>query len=154
MIAIIVGFPKNRVIGKGPNLPWHIPEDLKHFKEQTMGKTVIMGLVTFRSIGKPLPNRNNIVMSLEKVEIPGVEVATSVDDAIEKAKKHNTDIFIMGGATIYRLFLPIADKLYISHIKKDYEGDVFFPIYDEKEWVPEYREDKGPFEFVIYRRKK
>ena len=154
MIAIIVGFPKNRVIGKGPDLPWHIPEDLKHFKEQTSGKTVIMGLVTFKSIGKPLPNRHNIVMSLDRIDIPGAEVATSVQDAIEKAKKHNVDIFIIGGATIYRLFLPIADKLYISHIKKDYEGDIFFPDYDVNDWIPEHREDKGPFEFVIYRRKR
>jgi dihydrofolate reductase len=153
-ISIIVGFPKSRVIGNGPNLPWHIPEDLKHFKEQTSGKTVIMGLVTFNSIGKPLPNRNNIVMSLEPMKIPGVEVALSINEAIEKAKKHNKDIFIIGGATIYGLFLPLVDKLYISHIKKEYEGNIFFPEYDTTQWISEHREDKGPFEFVIYKRKK
>jgi dihydrofolate reductase len=150
MIAIISGFPKNKVIGKGPDLPWHIPEDLKHFKEITTGKTVIMGLVTYKSIGKALPNRNNIVMSFNKIKLDDAEVATSVNEALEIAKKHKKDIFIIGGASIYKVFLPIADKLYISHIKKDYEGDVYFPNYDEKDWKIEHEEDKGPFVFRIY----
>ena len=152
MIAIISGFPKNKVIGKGPNLPWHIPEDLKHFKEITTGKTVIMGLVTYKSIGKALPNRNNIVMSFNKIDLPDAKVVTSIEEALEVGKSFNEDIFIIGGASIYKIFLPIVDKLYISHIKQDYEGDIFFPEYDEKEWISEYEEDKGPFIFKIYKR--
>lgn len=152
MINIISGFPKNKVIGKGPDLPWHIPEDLKHFKEITTGKTIIMGLVTYKSIGKALPNRNNIVMSFNKIELNDAEVATSIDEALEIAKKYDKEIFIIGGASIYKLFLPIADQLYISHIKEEYEGDVYFPEYDENNWKIEYEEDKGPFIFKIYRR--
>lgn len=153
MINIISGFPKNKVIGKGPDLPWHIPEDLKHFKEITTGKTIIMGLVTYKSIGKALPNRNNIVMSFNKIELDDAEVATSIDEALEIAKKYNKEIFIIGGASIYKIFLPIADKLYISHIKEDYEGDVYFPEYNKDEWNIEYEEDKGPFIFKIYNKK-
>jgi dihydrofolate reductase len=152
MINIISGFPKNKVIGKGPDLPWHIPEDLKHFKEITTGKTIIMGLVTYKSIGKALPNRNNIVMSFNKIELNDAEVATSIDEALEIAKKYDKEIFIIGGASIYKLFLPITNKLYISHIKEEYEGDVYFPDFDEKEWNIEHEEDKGPFIFRIYKR--
>lgn len=153
MINIISGFPKNRVIGKGPDLPWHIPEDLKHFKEITTGKTIIMGLVTYKSIGKALPNRNNIVMSFNKIDLEDADVATSVDEALEIAKSYEKEIFIIGGASIYKLFLPLADKMYISHIKEDYEGDVYFPEYNENDWLIKHEEDKGPFIFKIYKRK-
>ena len=153
MIAIIAAFPENRVIGKGNSLPWKIKGDLKHFKEQTTGKTLIMGRKTFESIGRPLPKRNNIVITSKDVENTGVDVCRSVDEAIEKGRGYDKDIFVIGGASIYEQFLPKADKLYISHIKEDYEGDVYFPDYDESRWEEEYREDKGEFEFVIYRRK-
>ena len=153
MMAIIVGFPKSKVIGNGPNLPWDIPEDLQHFKEQTLNKTVVMGLTTYQSIGKALPNRNNIVMSFDKIDLPDAEVATSPEEAKELSKKYNTDVFIMGGASIYRIFLPTVDKLYISHIKKEYPGNIYFPDYNEDEWEVEHEEDKGPFVFKIYKRK-
>lgn len=153
MMAIIVGIPENRVIGKDLELPWNIPEDLKHFKEQTTGKTVIMGLATYKSLGKPLSNRNNIVLSFDKIEIEGATVCQSIPEAIEKAKEFGKDTFIIGGASIYKQFIPLVDKLYISHIKGKYEGNIFFPEYDESQWEAEYREDKGPFEFVIYKRK-
>ena len=154
MMAIIVGIGKDGLIGKGNALPWHISEDLKHFKEQTSDNTVIMGMATFESINsKPLPNRNNVILNFDKVDIPGAVVCTSIPEAIEKAKEYKKNIFIIGGKSIYRQFIPLVDKLYISHIKGDYEGDVFFPEYDKSEWEAEYREDKGPFEFVIYKRK-
>lgn len=152
MIAIIVAFPPNKVIGNSYGLPWHIPEDLQHFKDQTRGKTVIMGRKTFDTIGKPLPKRNNIILGRKGIDVPGADVCTSIDEALDKAKSYGEDIFVAGGASIYRQFLPIVDKLYISHIKENYEGDVYFPDYDKNKWVPEYREDKGPFEFVIYKR--
>lgn len=153
MIALITGYDKNKLIGNGPNLPWHISDDLNNFKEVTSGCTMIMGLTTFKSIGKALPNRVNIVMSFEKIDLPGAIVVTSIDEALTEAKKTGKQIFIMGGASIYKMFLPIVDKLYISHIKGDHKGDIYFPAYDESEWVPEHRKDFKDFEFVIYKRK-
>ncbi|MGM5484704.1 MAG: dihydrofolate reductase [Nanobdellota archaeon] len=153
MIAIIAAFPANRVIGKGNELPWKIKGDLKHFKEQTKGKTIIMGRKTFESIGRPLPKRNNIVITSKDIENAGIDVCRSVDEAIDKGNEYDKDMFVIGGASIYEQFLPKADKLYISHIKEYYEGDVYFPDYDESNWEEEYREDKGEFVFVIYRRR-
>lgn len=156
MIIIIVGIAKNRIIGKDNRLPWSIPEDLKKFKRITSGNTLIMGRKTFESIGKPLPNRFNIVLSRSmqsESDIEGIEISSSVDDAIAKAKKHGKDIFIIGGTEIYRQFLPIADRLFISHIKKEYQGDSYFPEYDESEWEVESKEQFDEFDFVVYKRK-
>jgi dihydrofolate reductase len=153
MLAIIVGIGKHRIIGKGNQLPWNIPEDLKNFKKITSGNTVIMGLKTYESIGRPLPNRNNIVLHFEKIDIPGVTVCTSIPESIEKAKEFGKDIFCIGGVSIYKQFLPLVDKLYISWIKKEYQGDMLFPEFDLDEWQPEHTEDFNDFEFVIYKRK-
>ena len=156
MIAIIVGMTKNRVIGKGNNLPWHISEDLKNFKKITSGNTVIMGRKTYDSIlsmiGHPLPNRNNIVIS-RSLQDERVTICGSVEDAVEKGRSFEKDIFVIGGATIYKLFLPIVDKKYISWIKKDYEGDVYFPKFNLDEFEVETTQDFGDFEFMVYKRK-
>lgn len=152
---IIVGIGKDGLIGKGNALPWSVPEDLKNFKRLTSGNVVIMGLRTFESIGsKPLPNRINIVLNFEKLDLPVDAVCTSIPEAIEKAKTYGKDIFIMGGMSIYKQFLPLVDKLYISHIEGEYEGDVFFPEYDRSEWEVEKEEQMPGFLFRIYRRKK
>jgi dihydrofolate reductase len=153
MLALIVGIGKKNVIGKGNALPWNIPEDLKNFKEVTKGNSVIMGLKTFQSIGKPLPGRNNIVIHFEKLDIPGVTVCTSIPEAIELGKKFGKDSFCIGGVSIYKQFLPLVEKLYISWIKKEYEGDMFFPEFNLDEWVPEQKKDFNEFEFIIYKRK-
>ncbi len=156
MIAIIVGMTKNRVIGKGNNLPWHISEDLKNFKKITSGNTVIMGRKTYDSIlsmiGHPLPNRNNIVISRSLLD-ERVTVCGSVEEAVGKGRSLEKDIFVIGGATIYKLFLPIVDKKYISWIKKDYEGDVYFPKFNLDEFEVETTQDFGDFEFMVYKRK-
>jgi dihydrofolate reductase len=153
MLAIIVGMTKNRIIGKGNELPWHIHDDLQNFKKITSNSTVIMGLRTYQSIGKALPNRNNIVLHFEKIEVPGCTVHTSIPAAVEYAKSLGKPIFIIGGASIYKQFLPMIDKFYISWIKKDYPGDVYFPEFNLNEWVAEEKKDFPEFEFVIYRRK-
>jgi dihydrofolate reductase len=153
MLALIVGIGPNNVIGKGNELPWNIPEDLNNFKEVTKGNSVIMGLKTFESIGRPLPGRNNIVLHFEKLDIPGVIVCTSIPEAIEEGKKFGKDIFCIGGVSIYKQFLSIVEKLYISWIKKEYEGDMFFPEFNLDEWEPEHKKDFKEFEFVIYKRK-
>lgn len=154
MITIVVAMTKKRVIGKDNQLPWHIPDDLKNFKRLTEGKTLIMGENTFYSIGKPLPNRNTVVLSATKKYIEGVDVCNSMEEALEKAKSYGKEIIIAGGAMVYEQMLPLADRMIISHMKKDYEGDRFFPEFDEKDWEIEKREDFPEFEVVYYKRKR
>src|SRR3990172_3667599 len=134
MIAIIVAMDKNRVIGKNNKIPWHIAEEVKNFKKLTTGSTVIMGRKTFESIGKPLPKRNNIILSTSMSQIPGVDVCKTFDEGIIMAKSYGKDIFIIGGGTVYEQAIPFADKMYISYVKGEYDGDAFFPEFDEKEW--------------------
>jgi len=152
-ISIITGMTKTRLIGKDNELPWDIPEDLKNFKEVTTGATVIMGLNTFKSIGRPLPGRNNIVLDFNPQEIDGVTVCTSIPDAIKVAEKAGKPIFCIGGVGIYKQFLPLADKLYISLMRKEYEGNMYFPEYNEDDFEIESKKDFEAFEFIIYKRK-
>src|SRR5574342_17806 len=146
MINIIAAMAKNRVIGKNNKLPWHIADDLKNFKKLTSGSVVIMGRKTFESIGKPLPNRVNIVISSSMPETEGVIVCHDIPAALEKARSYNKEIFIIGGATIYQQTIPWADRMYLSYVKGDYDGDAFFPQYDESQWRVERREDFPDFE--------
>ncbi len=126
MLYHIVAASDNGVIGVNGRLPWHFPADLKFFKTTTSGTTVIMGRKTFESIEKPLPNRENIVISREPhVPIPGVQFVSSIDAAMEKAK--NGKAFIIGGESIYRETLGRVDGIYLTHIHKNYEGDAFYP---------------------------
>lgn len=129
-ISIIVAMAKNRAIGKGGDLIWHLSNDLKHFKEVTSGHTVIMGYKTYMSLPnqKPLPKRRNIIISSRLNEAPeGLELANSVLDAM-KMVFNEEEVFIIGGGMIYEQFLPMADKLYLTRIDKDYDADTFFPI--------------------------
>ncbi|MDD9953136.1 MAG: dihydrofolate reductase [Candidatus Woesearchaeota archaeon] len=151
MIALIAAMTTDRVIGHQNTLPWHIPEDLKHFKETTRGKTVVMGRKTYESLGKPLPNRHNIVISTTLNA--DVDVCTSVDAAIAKAQTYDEDIFIIGGATIYEQTLDLVDKMYISYVKGEYEGDSYFPEFDEANWEIEEKKEYDKFDLVVYRRK-
>ncbi|MBT5342199.1 dihydrofolate reductase [Candidatus Woesearchaeota archaeon] len=156
MINIIVGMTKNRVIGKDNSLPWHLPEDLKNFKALTENNTVIMGRKTWESIPekfKPLPNRNNIVISKNMLPIDNVDVCKSIEEALEKAKSYQKEIFIIGGSSIYEQFLPITDKMYISYLKNDYAGDTYFPNFNKENWEIIERKDFTEFEFVIFQRK-
>ena len=134
-ISMIVAIGKNNEIGHDNKMLWHIPEDFKSFKEITMGHHMVMGRKTFESIGKPLPGRTSMVLSKNKFTQENVEVYDDVDELIEAAKSKNLkELFIIGGGKIYDLFMPIADKLYVSHV--DYEGkaDAFFPKIEEELW--------------------
>lgn len=137
-ISIIVAIDKNRGIGKDNKLLVHFPEDLKHFKEITSGKPVILGEKTYYSIGKPLPDRDNIVLTLNSdLKIEGCHMAHSIEESIEIAKeicekKNLNEIFIIGGASIYKQFIDKADKLYLTLIDKEFEADTFFPEYKDK----------------------
>jgi len=157
-ITIIAALTKDRVIGKDNALPWYIPEDLKNFKKLTSGNTVVMGRKTYESIGKPLPNRNNIVVSRSVPSIEGVDVCSSLEVAIEKARSYGKEIFIIGGASIYELALPFADKMYLSYVKVNYKGDTYFPKFNQDGWnvisQRKYNEGKlDEFDLVIYERK-
>ncbi len=153
-LSVIVAIDETRAIGKDNQLLWHIPEDLKHFKELTIGHTVVMGENTYRSIGRPLPNRTNIILSLTPNFSPeGCIVASSLDDAISKAMQYEKEeIFVIGGASIYRQFLPRVDRLYLTLVSGVHDADTFFPPYDE--FTKVVSEEKGQnseytFSFVI-----
>lgn len=127
MISFVVAYSQNRVIGKGNQLPWHLPNDLKHFKALTLGKTVVMGRKTFLSIGKPLPNRTNVVLTQKKDFIaPGIEVAHTKAEVLARSE----DLYIIGGAQIFSLFFDVVDRMYITEIEAEIEGDTFFPEWD------------------------
>ena len=155
-IIIIAAMTKEKhVIGKENKLPWNIPEELEKFRGFTKNNTVIMGRKTFESVGsKPLPKRKNIIVSSSLQPQNGIEIARTIQEAIEKAKKYGKDIYIIGGAEIYRQSFKHADKMYLSFIKKEYDGDTIFPQWNEKEWEIKSKEDYKEFEFVVYDRKK
>ncbi|MEI7562269.1 MAG: dihydrofolate reductase [bacterium] len=141
----------NRVIGKDNQLPRHYSEDLKHFKEITSNHVVVMGYNTYLSIGKPLPNRRNVILSFEKVE--GLECYLSIDEMLKQLESEGIqEIFIIGGASIYKQFLPLANYIYLTEIKKDYEGDTFFPVFED-EFDEVSREVHEEMDFVVYKRK-
>jgi len=133
MISIIVAVGKNNAIGRGNKLLWDIPEDMAHFKEKTSGHTVIMGEKTYISIGKPLPNRKNIVVTLDKdFQAPGCEVRFDLDEVLKEYKNSAEEVFVIGGGIIYKLSLPMADKLYLTVVDDAPEdADTFFPDYSE-----------------------
>ena len=147
MFKIIVAHDPNRVIGNGPEIPWHISEDFKHFKMTTLNHTIVYGSTTFKSIGHALPNRKNIVLNFDlNIDAPGCEVVTSIDEIIARYKDSDEVVFICGGASIYKQFLPYTQELIISEVKKEYVGNVLFPEY--KDDFICYKEDPRD-EFVI-----
>ena len=134
IISIIAAMGKNRVIGKNNSLPWKLPADMKHFQDLTTGKPVIMGRKTFESLGKPLPNRMNIIITRDQnYKAEGCIVAHSLDDAL-KAAENQKEVMIIGGSQIYKEFLPRADKMYLTLIEADFEGDAYFPGYKIEDW--------------------
>ncbi len=159
MLSIIVAVAENGIIGDNNSLLWHIREDMLRFKRITSGHPVIMGRRTFESIGRPLPNRTNVVVSRQDIEIDGCTVVHSLDEAIASFPREE-ELFVIGGAQIYAQALPLADKIYLTVVHRDYEGDTSFPQLDESDWTETAREDYGhgekfdaPFSFVDYVRK-
>ncbi len=153
MISIIVAIGKNGLIGKGNDLPWNYPEDLKYFKNTTLNKPVFMGYNTYLSIynrlGKALPKRTNYVLTYEDT-LPGEGIV--IKDLEQFIKNHEEEVFCIGGRMIYEMMLPYADRLYITRINKDYEGDVYFPKYDEYLFRLISSVESGDLTFEIYER--
>lgn len=140
-ISLIAALARNRVIGVDNRLPWRLPADLRHFRQLTMGKPVLMGRKTFQSIGKPLPGRINIVVSQNPAfQVPGVIVVDSIERGIAAAREHD-ELMVIGGASLYETMLPKAGRMYLTFIHEDFPGDARFVVYDENEWVETARED-------------
>jgi dihydrofolate reductase len=132
-LSLIAAMTDDRVIGRDNKLPWHLSEDLKRFKALTMGHPIIMGRKTFESIGKALPGRHNIIISRHPShQYEGVTVVRSLEEALDTFAAVDTELFVIGGAQIYELALPMADRLYITLIHSKFEGDAFFPHFDLK----------------------
>ncbi len=165
IISLIAALAKNRTIGKNNDLPWHLPDDMKYFMQSTRGHYVIMGRKNYDSIPekfKPLPNRTNIVVTRKKdFYAPGCLVVNSLEEGIDLARTANeTEVFIIGGAEIYKLSLPEANRLYLTEINAEIDGDTFFPEVNKSEWeeVSRKHHDKDEkhlfdFDFVIYDKK-
>jgi dihydrofolate reductase len=141
--SIIVAIAKNRAIGKDNKLLWYLPNDLKHFKDVTTGHTVIMGRKTFDSVGKPLPRRRNIVVTRQDISIEGCEVVKSIEAALALCAGED-EVFIVGGAEIYRQAIPLTDRIYLTIIDQEFEGDTFFPELNTGDWQETQRENFEP----------
>jgi dihydrofolate reductase len=152
-IAIIVAMTRDRIIGSGDGLPWHLPEDLQLFKRLTMGCTIIMGRKTYTSIGRPLPGRHNIVLSRSQKQLPGVQVCDNFMAGLTVAAQLGRKVFVIGGEEIYRKALPIASELHISWVKDSVLGDVYFPELDLGNWIVCESVDHPGFRYIRYQRK-
>ncbi|MGZ3810501.1 MAG: dihydrofolate reductase [Mucilaginibacter sp.] len=144
-VSIVVAISENNAIGKNNQLLWHLPADLKHFRLITTGHTVIMGRKTYESVGKPLPHRRNIIITRQDITIEGCEVVKSIEDALALCADEQ-EVFIVGGAEIYRLSMNLTDCIYLTIVHQTFDADTFFPEIDYDVWVQTEREDHQPDE--------
>ncbi len=149
-IAIIAAVARNRVIGRDNAMPWHLPEDLRRFRALTMGHPIVMGRRTWESLGRPLPGRRNIVVSRDPAFAPqGAEATASLDAALA-ACAGAQQVFVIGGAQLYAAALPLADRLYLTEIQRDFAGDTLFPEWDRGAWRELAREPQPPRDGLEY----
>lgn len=159
-ISAIFAMSENRVIGKNNQLPWHLPADLRHFKEITMGKPILMGRKTFESIGKALPGRCNVIITHdENFQAPGCVIATSIKTAIASVE-YTDEVFVIGGAKLLDQMLPMIHRIYLTIIHHEFDGDTFFPEINKSEWHEVEREDHLPdkenryaYSFIVLNKK-
>ena len=152
--VIIAAVAENMVIGQDGDIPWHFPEDLKHFKQVTMGSPVVMGRGTYESLPedfKPLPGRTNIVLTRSNPDYEeSVKLANSLDEAWQIASEKGEKVYIIGGASVYEQTLDSADKMILTEIHEEYEGDTYFPKFSKEEWKEVERNDREELSFVTY----
>ncbi len=161
MISLIAAMDENRVIGINNTLPWRLPADMRHFREVTMGKPLLMGRKTFESIGKPLPGRRNIILTRDPdYQAPGCEVTHTLDEALA-AGADSDELMVMGGEDLFAQLLPRASRLYLTEIHASFGGDAYFPCFDKQDWLEAGRvnhaaDDKNPYSysFVTWERRK
>ena len=160
MISLIAAVARNRALGKDGQLLWHLPEDMRYFRETTRGKPVIMGRKTWESLPdafRPLPGRRNIVISRNPAyDAPGATLAGSLEEA-SRLTQDDTEVFIIGGAEIYRQALPLAQRLYLTEVTQDFAADAFFPEFSDREWkeISRSEQKRGSgleFTFAVYQR--
>ncbi len=172
-ISLIAAMAQNRIIGRDkadgrPDLPWHLPDDFAYFKQKTSGHAIIMGRKSLDALGKPLPKRTNIVITRNPdFRAEGVIVVSSLEAALDAAKQAEStheqagggtaEIFVIGGAEIYALALPVANRIYLTEVQREYDGNASFPEFDKKEWhevsrLPHPADDRheAAFDFVVY----
>lgn len=165
IISIIAAVGRNNCIGQNNALPWNLPADLQHFRNLTKGKPIIMGSRTFESIGRPLPQRDNIVLTRDPNYSPeGCKVAHSLEEALRLARegemgKKSCEVMICGGASVYKQFLPLAQRMYLTFIDSEFEGDAYFPDFNKTDWKETQREahqadEQNPYNysFVTFNR--
>ncbi|MGM0835044.1 MAG: dihydrofolate reductase [Bacillota bacterium] len=160
MISMIVATDRNGLIGKDNDMPWRLPEDLTYFKRITTGSTVVMGRNTFESIGKPLPNRENIILTRNSdYHVEGCKTLPSIERLKEMAQSEE-EVFVIGGANIYMQAMPFTETLYLTYIDEEFVGDTYFPEIEESEWklVSEekgVKNEKNPYDyfFRVYKRR-
>lgn len=159
MVSIIVAVAENGVIGDRNTLLWHISEDLRRFKALTTGHPVVMGRKTYESLGRPLPNRTNVVVTRQRLDIPGCTVVHALDEALALFPA-DEEVFVIGGAQIYAQALPLADRFHLTRVMHAYAGDTHFPDWDETQWrltacesFPCGRDFPYPFAFETYERR-
>lgn len=161
-ISVIAAVAENGVIGRGGDLPWHLPADLRRFKSLTMDHHLLVGRRTWESIGRPLPGREMLVLTRTLSELPeGVRAVSSLEEALEEARAAGeTELFVAGGATVYEAILPRSDRLYLTRVATSVPGDVFFPGWDPGDWklrsterLPARDADRPPLRFETWDRK-
>jgi dihydrofolate reductase len=162
IVSLIAAMAQNRVIGNNNELPWRLPADLKHFRQLTMGKPVLMGRKTFESIGKPLPGRTNIIVTKNPgFSAKGCNVVHDIDAALKQAGSC-TEVMVIGGASLYSQTLPLADRIYLTIIHQDFIGDTRLPAIDDEAWEEIGREDylepdavnHYPYSFIVLQKKR
>jgi len=160
IISLIAAMDKNRLIGIENSLPWYLPADFNHFKKVTMGKPIVMGRKTFESIGKPLPGRKNIVISRTGLNAEGVTTVDSIEKALAEVTDEN-EVMVIGGASFYEQMIDRADRMYLTHVDAECEGDSWFPEIDMADWEIEGEESYSAdeknnysFKIITYQRKR
>jgi len=159
IVSAVVAISENHAIGKDNKLLWYLPNDLKHFKDITTGGTIIMGRKTYESVGKPLPKRRNIIITRQAITIEACEVVNSVEAALALCKTE-AEVYIVGGAEIYKQAMPLTDRIYLTIVHQQFDADSFFPEINKQDWNETAREDHEPdaknlipYSFVTYDRK-
>ncbi|WP_411963673.1 dihydrofolate reductase [Haloferax sp. YSMS24] len=161
--VLVAAVANNRVIGRDGDMPWHLPEDLQHFKQTTMGHPVVMGRKTYESIARqldgPLPGRYSVVLTSRDLDLPeGAETAASIAEAVDASADAAAEmgvetVYVVGGATVYEQFLDRASRMVLTELDDAHEGDTRFPDWDPDEWVETDRDDRDGFSFVVYDRR-
>ncbi|MEG0266866.1 MAG: dihydrofolate reductase [Bacilli bacterium] len=156
-LSLIAAIGKNNELGKNNTLIWHLKDDLKFFKETTNGKTIVMGYNTFMSLPKLLPNRNHIILTSKNIQINGATICHSKEEILNIIKEIKEEVFIIGGESIYKLFLNDVNNMYLTEIESEFDADVFFPKFNKDEFIQEILgenvNDNIKFQHVKYRRK-